>query len=197
MSGEKLAKGGVVFPIVEIDDNIVTFMIIPPQAEDAAKRREGAVLRGLPLRPVVGPGIPGGKVEDHQTLASAVIAEWDQETDDKVHGPACVDGMGDRLHEVMGDVEIIQERPEPTRFLVTMFLLNLTASEKFALEERGAQAAMLDIQTGSVFSKKDGSPLELRPAHADLLFLFAAVARGLGGSNIVEMEVEREESITS
>ena len=173
------ALGVVTLPLVSVENGVATFIAMPAQLEDRNKRREGCVLRGLPLRPVLGQGLVGGKVEQGQTIIQAMVTEWDQETTDALGRPVRILDMDSRLKAMFEDIPIIQERPELTQFSVTLFLLQLAAEETRDMEQHGGHRVMLDMMTGATNSVQDGSIIEMRPAHADLLYLWASVAQSM------------------
>ena len=167
-------KGVVVLPINKIEGSTLYFFRIPPRVEDKKKKVESSELlrsaRGL--RVVGGDGLPGGGVEIGQSLLQAAAEEWEQEA-----GGVEIVGLADRLLPTMV-MNIYQERPQPTDFDVTLFLLYLSEVESQKMAECGASLTMLDLLTGELYDAGDGHVLEnIRPAHNDLLYYFAMIAK--------------------
>lgn len=181
---EARREGAVILPIVGIDQNVLYFMMIPPREEDSSKRVETLIGSDAGLRPVRGSGLPGGAREQGQTVLDAAIEEWSQETSGNGLGGVNINNIEGRLTPALEAVAAYQERPKPTDFDVTMYLLLLDDSEKDEMLLRGCELAMLDLTSGHIYQARDGSDVDFRPIHADLLTYLAMISGGL--SNMVE-----------
>ena len=171
-------EGGVVLPVVKIDDNVLYFMMIPPREEDLGKKLETVVGSERGLRSVTGYGLPGGAAEKNQSTLRAAIEEFGQETSGNGLKGVVVDDIEARLIPVFEVVAAYQERPKPTNFDVTMYLLQLNSQEKEQMSLRGCELAMLDLVSGNIYKAEEGSSVDFRPIHADLLCYLATISRG-------------------
>ncbi len=171
-------EGAVVLPVIAIDGTSLYFMSIPPRDEDVGKKIESVVgrINEKGLRKVGGSGLPGGAREENQSLEEAAVEEWLQETAGNGLPGVVITDILSRLAPVLTDVYVYQERPAPTDFDVSLFILRLNEDERDEMMLRGAELAILDIMTGQVYSGVDGSDLDFRPVHGDLLYYFSAIA---------------------
>lgn len=177
-------EGAVILPVVKVDENVLYFIMIPPRQEDCAKKIETVVGSSAGLRPVGGSGLPGGARDVGQTILEAAIDEWKQETASEDLDGVVINNIEARLTPVFEGIAAYQERPKATDFDVTMYLLLLNESEQDEMILRGCELAMLDLASGHIYREKDGSSVDFRPIHADLLTYFAMI--GSGFSNMVE-----------
>ena len=191
---DKRREGGVVIPVVEVADSILYFMMIPPREEDLGKKIETVVGSEWGLRPVTGYGLPGGAAEEKQSVLCAAIEEFGQETSGNGLDGVVIDSIKTRLTPAFEAVAAYQERPKPTNFDVTMYLLQLNSHEKDEMILRGCELAMLDLATGHIYKAEDGSDVAFRPIHEDLLGYLAMISSGF--SNMIE-EVSYAEAVVN
>ena len=181
---EKRREGGVVLPVIKVEEDVLYFMMIPPRDEDFEKKLESVVGSERGLRSVTGYGLPGGAAEENQSVLRAAIEEFEQETRGNDLNGVVIDDIETRLIPVFEVVAAYQERPKPTNFDVTMYLLQLNNHEEEQMKLRGCELAMLDLVSGHVYKAQDGSSVDFRPIHADLLCYLATISRGF--SSMVE-----------